>query len=282
MIKIGTINNFTVIRQTDLGYMIEALNEEFFLHNNETQGARPEIGEVLRAFLYYDFKGRVAATLQIPTLTLNEIGFVDVVDVNSRLGVFVDIGIQKDLLVSKDDLPLNKNHWPVKGDKLLIEMIEKNRLVGKPVTIGQIKDDVKYNLKENDKVDAYVIRISEHGLNAITLNKDLIFIHHTQLRKTYRLGELIEVTITNAFDDALHGTLIMQKEHMIDLDSETILNYLKEHGKVNLTNHSTPEAIKRIFTMSKKAFKRAVGSLYKQDLIEFSDTSIIYKGEKNE
>jgi predicted RNA-binding protein (virulence factor B family) len=69
---------------------------------------------------------------------------------------------------------------------------------------------------------------------------------------------------------------------MIDVDAKSILDYLKEHGKMKLTSDSSPEEIKKLFSMSKRAFKRALGSIYKQDLVEFENNYTIYIGDKNE
>lgn len=280
--EIGKINNLEVVRKTDLGYILKKEDKEVFLHNNETNYKELNIGEKVNSFLYFDFKNRITATLHLPSLTLNEQKFLEVVEVNNRLGVFVDIGIQKDLLVSKDDLPLNFNYWPQKGDMLYVKMILKNRLLGKPLLLSEIKEFAQFNLKVNDKVSCYVVQRSENGLNCLTENNHLIFIHHTQKRKNYRIGEQIEVTINRVYDETLNGTLIKQKEEMMHVDSETILNYLKENNELRLTNHSSPEEIRKIFPMSKKAFKRAVGILYKENVIKFSENSIIYVGDKNE
>ena len=79
-----------------------------------------------------------------------------------------------------------------------------------------------------------------------------------------------------------NGSTIAQKETMRLSDSEMILNYLKEMGGViPLGNASTPEEINKIFTLSKSAFKRAVGALYKERLIEIEDHKIILKNEKH-
>lgn len=279
--KPGNINKLKVLRKTDLGYMLQKGNEEVFLHNNETNYKELENNEFVDAFLYYDFKNRLSATLYEPLIEEGQKRFLKVVGVNPGLGVFVDMGINKDLLVSKDELPNNKNRWPKVNDMLYVTLVVKGRLVGDIVKPSEIDKKV-INVKEKDKLDGYIIEITNSGLNVLTEDLDLVFVHHTQLRRNYRIGELVTVTVIRVYEHTINGTLILQKEDMIDVDAEMILNYLKVHKRSRLTNSSTPEEIKAIFPMSKKAFKRAIGNLYRRDLITFTDEYTIYIGDDDE
>lgn len=279
--KPGNINKLKVLRKTDLGYMLQKDNQEVFLHNNETNFKELENNEFVDAFLYYDFKNRLSATLYEPLIEEGQRAFLKVVGVTPGLGVFVDMGINKDLLVSKDELPNNQRRWPKENDLLYVTLTVKGRLVGEIIKPSEI-DKVDTNLKEKDKVSGYVIESTLNGLNILTRDLDLVFVHHTQKRKDYRIGELVTVTITRVYEHTINGTLILQKEDMIDVDADMILQYLKENKKTRLTNSSTPEEIRAIFPMSKKAFKRAIGNLYRRDLIKFDEEYTIYVGEDNE
>lgn len=280
--KPGKINDLKVARKTDLGYMLTDGKEEVFLHNNETNHLELETGTSVDAFLYFDFKNRLAATLYEPIIEEGERAFLPVVGINYNLGVFVDIGINKDLLVSYDELPNNKKKWPFVDDVLYLTLAVKKRLVGRIIKpIDVVKRSTSF-VKEKDTLEGYVIETSLNGLNVLTKDLDLVFVHHTQIRKQYRVGEAVNVRVSRVYEDMLHGTLILQKEMMIDVDADSLLVYLKEHGKMHLTSDSTPEEIAKVFPMSKKAFKRALGSIYKQDLVKFEDNYTIYKGDKDE
>ena len=98
---IGNINKLEVVRKTDIGYMLGNKSEEVFLHANESKNKELKEGDIVDAFLYYDYKGRVAATLETPLIRLGMDAFLKVVEVKRDLGVFVDMGISKDLLVIK-------------------------------------------------------------------------------------------------------------------------------------------------------------------------------------
>ncbi|MFA6801443.1 MAG: S1-like domain-containing RNA-binding protein, partial [Acholeplasmataceae bacterium] len=113
----GYVHRLNVLRKTDIGYMLSDGNEEVFLHFNESMHQDLSVNQDVDAFLYFDQKGRVAATLQTPKITLKEPARLNVVTINDDLGVFLDMGIHKDLLLSIDELPLDRHLWPHIGDR---------------------------------------------------------------------------------------------------------------------------------------------------------------------
>lgn len=117
--NLGLINEYKVLKETDIGYTLLLDDLEYFLHKNETNFRDLKDGEVVKAFLYLDKKGRPALTLAIPKITIEKEGFATVVTSIKDLGVFVNIGISKDMLLSKDELPEDYKLWPVIGDKIL-------------------------------------------------------------------------------------------------------------------------------------------------------------------
>ena len=93
------------------------------------------------------------------------------------------------------------------------------------------------------------------------------------MRKKYRLGEEETVTITiHKGKQEYNGTIIKQKELMIDEDANRLVDYMMAHDmRMPYTDNSSPEVIQMVFKMSKGAFKRALGNLYKQQLIAFDE-----------
>ncbi|MDD4203915.1 MAG: S1-like domain-containing RNA-binding protein [Acholeplasmataceae bacterium] len=279
---IGDINKLKVDRKTDIGYMLSDGNEQVFLHNNETNHEELRDNQMVDAFLYYDFKGRLAATLSKPIITVNRAAFLEVVDVKRSLGVFVDNGVSKDLLVSKDDLPTDYLSWPTLGDKLYLTIKVKGRLVGRRPSKNEINLAHTNTVNENDKLSGFVIQIIHEGINVLTEDLHLVFVHQTQMRKSYRLGEKVDVKVIRVYEHTINGSLIKQKENMIHGDAGIILDYLENHGKMKFNNESSPEAIMETFKLSKKAFKRALGHLYKERLITFEGEYTIFIGGKDE
>jgi predicted RNA-binding protein (virulence factor B family) len=106
---------------------------------------------------------------------------------------------------------------------------------------------------------------------------DVIFVHQTNLRKKYRIGEKAEVKIVRKNNPGDYsGTLIEQKELMIKDDKAIIIEYLRSHqGVMSITENSDPAAIMRVLNMSKSAFKNALGGLYKEKKIEILEDKIV-------
>lgn len=277
-ITIGEINELIVKRETDISYILTDGKEEIFLHFNQTPSPL-KIGDKVQAFLYYDQKKRLCATLEQPLITTNKYGLVKVVNVHNDAGVFVDIGIAKDILLSKDYLPISKKLWPIVGDELYcILKLKSDQLVARLLN----KNDIMLKpapIEIGTEVQGIVSHLSDSGIGLFTSTLAYVFIHISLMRKSYRLGEKLSTKIINinAHQD-YNGSLIEQKELMRFNDSNTVLHALKSRGGViPVGDASTPEEIYQYLHMSKGAFKRAVGLLYKEGLITIEDQRIILK-----
>lgn len=279
MLDIGEIGKFIVKRETDISYTLSPddidLTNYVFLHFNQAT-RKLNIGEKIEAFLYYDQKKRLCATMEKPLITTKQSGFVEVVNICDG-GVFVNIGIAKDILLSNDYLPNNKLAWPQLSEKLpCILKAKKDQLVAKIINKEDLKNLKIEPLSIGTKVVATVCRLLSDGIGLYTNDFQYIYVHKSMMRKKYHLGEIVEVTIININKEGnANGSFIQQKEFARLDDSKLILNYLKTMGGiVHLGNASSPEEIKKFFPMSKSAFKRAVGALYKDKIIIVDDDSI--------
>lgn len=267
------MNHLKVLRKTDLGYMISDGKEEILLHYREAQ-KELEINQMVDVYVYTDKENRKTGTMAQPNLFMDQPGFVRVVNSIKGVGVFIDNHTPKDILISKDYLPYDEEQWPIEGDLIFCELkIKKNALTAKPVNrydILALHSEVRYNEKE--QVLAYVLRIADKGIGLISKDRINIFVPISQFRGKYRLGEEVLVTITKMLEGEAYGSLNEHKELLMDTDKQTILSYLEEHnGILPLTAKSSSEEVEKFFQMSRKAFKRAYGALYKDQLIEFDE-----------
>lgn len=282
MIQAGEYQVLNVLRKSDLGYMLSDGKEEVLLHFKQASGEH-KAGDEVKVFIYADKSKRLTATENEVKATLTEAGFAEVVDVLPGAGVFVNINTPKDLLLSKDYLPYDELKWPQVGDIVFIRLKMKHEiLTAKPLNRFDIKalhKDVKYVDGEN--VEGYVCHFSERGMGIVTKDEKYVFTPYTQLRGEYHMGELVNVTITKETDSEYYGTMNAHKEILMLDDKEAILEYLKSHhGVMKLTAKSSSEEVEALLGMSRKAFKRAYGSLYKDKLITFDDkktTLVDYK-----
>ena len=276
---LGKIKSYRVDRETNLGYTLIYNNEEYFLHHNECNGKSLVPNTNVSAFMYIDKKGRPALTLYKPTIEIGKIGFVEVVSVKNDLGVFCNIGISKDILLSKDDLPRSYSEWPKEHDLLLCELkVKLNKLQLKIASKNFIlqRRDPNTLYSVGDMVEGRCYRISPEGVSFVTMDFNVIFVFKTNFRKKYHIGEVEEIKIIDVHEEDYSGSIIKNKEEQILEDKERILNYLnKNNGVMMITDKSSPELINYNFHMSKSSFKNSLGKLYKDGLIEIMDDKII-------
>ena len=282
MIKLGEYNNLRVVRKSDLGYMLTDGKDEVLMHFKQ---ATKELldNEEVNVFIYSDKSKRLTATMIEPYATISNAGLVEVIEVLPGAGVFVNINTPKDILISKDYLPYKETEWPNVGDKLLIRLkLKGDILTGKPLNRFEIKElNGKPEYADFENVEGYICRVAEKGIGIVTVDNIYVFVPNHQFRGSIRLGQATNVCITKSIDGECYGTLNAHKEELIDTDKEIILKYLDEHhGIMKLTAKSSSEEIEKVFKMSRKAFKRAYGNLYKERLIEFDETKtyLVKKG----
>ena len=280
--NLGIISKYKVDRETKIGYTLIQDNVEYFLHHNECNGRHLEKNQEVYAFLYCDKMNRPTLTLHQPLITLNKIEFLQVVSVRNDLGVFCNIGINKDILLSKDDLPDDYRLWPKINDEILctLKTTHKNRLILKPVSKNDIIKHEKesHDLMIGEVVEGICYRITPDGVNFVTKSLDLVFVFKSNFRKDYRIGEVEEIKIIDKHEFDYSGTITKNKEIQIQDDKAIILDYLnKNNGVMLITDKSSPELINYNFHMSKSAFKKVIGGLYKDGVIVIMDDKIVLK-----
>lgn len=273
MINLGKYNKLKVVRKSDLGYMLTDGTDEILMHFRQAT-QELENGKEITVFVYTDKEKRLCATMEEVKSTIVEPGFVNVIEVLPKIGVFVDNNTTKDVLISKDYLPYSEENWPQIDDTLFIRLKEKKSvLVGKPLNrfdILELHSEFKY--EEYQVVQGYVCRINEKGVGIVTVDKVYVFVPLSQLRGVYRMGQEVNVTITKIINGECYGTLNAHKEILVDTDKEIILSYLKSHhGVMKLSAKSSSEEIEKTLKISRKAFKRALGSLYKERIVDTDD-----------
>ncbi|WP_404454599.1 hypothetical protein LG329_05935 [Virgibacillus necropolis] len=273
---IGTIHTMEVLRKIDTGYVLIKDMKEVLLHHNETTDELEENQEV-DVFLYTDKKGQVIATTKLPTVERDTFGWVEVVEVVKNLGVFVNIGTTKEMLVSTDDLPIYENVWPAVEDKLYVTLgtDRKGRLLALPASEGIIEMQCVDAPVEalNQTLHGRVYRTSREGTVILTEENYRGFVHHTERKTEPRLGEWVKARVIEVkTDGSLNMSLRPLKQHGMIEDADVILQRLEENnGVIPFSDKSDPDDILGTFNISKSAFKRALGKLMKEGKIEQHD-----------
>jgi len=282
---LGTIQTMNVDSKINSGYILKNSGIEALLQDEETN-VELEPGGKVNVFLYSDKRGRWIATLKLPRLHKNTYDWAEVKEVIPNLGAFVDIGINKEMLVSKDDLPLFESVWPAEGDMLYVTLGEdrKGRLLAIPAN-----EDALMNVFEaaseklyQQPVTGRVYHTSKEGTAIITEGNHRGFIHHSERKQEPRFGELVNGRVIEIKDDgSINVSLRPLKQYSIGDDAEAILKHLKENdGIIPFHDKSDPEDIRATFQISKAAFKRALGRLMKEGRIEQDSGNTYLKENK--
>jgi predicted RNA-binding protein (virulence factor B family) len=269
---VGQVSTLTVARKAPFGFFLTDGHEDVLLHINESDREYEE-GEKLEVFLYPDSQGRIAATTTIPKVLAGKYNWVKVNDIKPGIGIFLDIGIQKDLLLGEEDLPAHKSVWPALGDMLYITLrVNRNYRLYAKLASDQVIQAISAKATRKDfnkNVQGHIYRTAKVGSWIYTIEGFKGFIHESQRLTEPRLGEKIEGRIIDIKEDGtINVSLLARKEEALDNDAHKIFEYLSSrNGAMPFSDKSMPEDIQERFQLSKGAFKRALGKLLKEGKI---------------
>ncbi len=267
-LQVGTVVHLQVARKAPFGFFLTNGKKDVLLHESEVQD-EPEPGDTVEVFLYQDKEGRLAATMTIPDVRIGNYGWSEVVTVNPG-GVFIHIGISKDILIHKSDLPKLQEVWPRPGGQLYctLKTDRNGRLLGLPANEKVMERLFRKAGRDalNKNVTGVVYRTLRSGTFILTEEGYRGFIHQSQREKEPCLGDIVNGRIIDVKEDGtVNVSLLKRNYEKLDEDARKILEYLvKRGGKMPYSDHSAPEEIKKCFAMSKGAFKRATGRLMKK------------------
>ncbi|MGL4988599.1 MAG: CvfB family protein [Cetobacterium sp.] len=271
MVKVGKRQAMKINNFSSKGAHLDAgtgdAKDNILLPNNEIEGKTLEIGDELDVMIYSDSEDRLTATLRKTALTVGTIGKLYVTDVNQKLGAFLDWGLKKELL-----LPYAQMDGTVKkGDEVLVGIYEdsKGRLSATMKIYSFLMPNKDY--KKNDFVEGTVYRINpEVGIFVAVDNRYYGLIPTSECFKKFTIGEEIEARVIRVREDGKLDLAMRELAFVqMDKDGEKLMDkmkVLKTHFRFN--DNSSPESIKEYFGMSKKAFKRAMGRLLKEEKVE--------------
>ncbi|MFT4414898.1 S1 RNA-binding domain-containing protein [Fredinandcohnia humi] len=280
----GTVVTLRVDRDAPFGYFLTNGEEDVLLHNNEIVGEFDQ-DEEHTVFLFQDHQGRLAASMKIPTVQIGKYDWAEVVEVKHELGAFVNIGINKDLLVSKDDLHELWDLWPQPGDRLYVSLkTDKNgRIFGKLATEDVIRSISKPASRKNfnKNIKGTVYRLLLAGSFIISEEGFIGFIHESQRKREPRLGETVQGRIIDVKEDGSVNVSLLGRGHeVMGEDSERIYAYMESRGgAMPYWDKSSSEDISLRFNMSKAGFKRALGKLMKEGKVYQEDGWTYFKKE---
>jgi uncharacterized protein len=265
LIPIGQHQDLTILRHTTVGLFLgDEEGDEDVLLPNKYCPENFEIGDKINVFVYRDHEERIIATNLKPKILLHQFALLRVTSV-SNIGAFMDWGLEKELLVPfrEQRQKMEEGRWYIvyldldkKTDRLYATNKIEKRLKNDPLTVI-----------EGEAVDLIVMKKTDLGFSVIVnqLHEGLIF--DSDIFTKLNIGDKIKGYVKLIRDDNKIDISLQPIgfENFNDPNCELILNKLKaQKGFLPITDKSTPEEIHSKFGISKKAYKKAIGTLYKQ------------------
>ena len=272
--RLGCTQTLAIVKRTDFGLYLTDIEkkddknrdvkDEILLPKNQvTADMKP--GSEIEVFVYKDSEDRLIATKLEPLIKIGEIKKLKVKEV-TKIGAFLDWGLPKDLF-----LPFKEQIYDVKsGDEILVAMYVdlSDRLCATMDLYSRLSLLPPYS--RDDMVEGTVYQVHEQfGAYVAVDNKYSALVPKKELHKELKPGEEIYARVLEVKEDGKMDLSLRQKAYVqMDSDSEAILTKLNAAGgNLPYQDKSDAEEIKREFNMSKAAFKRAIGRLYKERII---------------
>lgn len=275
MLQIGKIQTLEIYSITKHGaYLIvpEGNEKDRVLLPKSELTEEMQIGDTLSVYIYRDSEDRLISTMKFPPMELGDTCVLTVKEV-TNIGAFLDWGLTKDLF-----LPFKQQTRPLKeGQQILVALYldKSSRLCATMKVYEYLLNNSPY--KKDDRVNGVVYEVIESfGAYVAVDNKYSAMIPNKELHKPIRVGELISARVTKVKEDG-RLDLSLGEKAFIQMDSDALLIYrelMKSGGYLPLGDKSSPEEIKEHFQMSKNAFKRAIGHLYKDKKITIQTDGI--------
>ena len=275
MIEIGVIQSLNIEKKTDFGvYLGDGSGEHVLLPKKQVpQGA--EYGDSIEVFVYRDSKDRPIATVNMPKIVKGSVALLQVKEV-SKIGAFLDCGLEKELLLPFKEM-LERVH---EGKSYLVAMyLDKSERLAATMKIDKyLKPADIYPRDAMVTGTVYEVH-DELGVFVAVDNMYYGLIPKKEVKSQYRIGDTVTARVTEVRRDGKLNLSPNKKSYLqMEDDAEKILNVIKEYnGILPYNDKASPEVIMHDFQMSKAAFKRAVGKLYKEGRIEILEKNIKIK-----
>ena len=275
-IFIGKINTLRINRATDNGLYLQAAdNDEEVLLPNAYVKDEMLLDDIIDVFIYTDSEDRIIATTLTPKAMFGDFAFLKVVD-QIKIGSFLDWGLPKDLFVplkEQKDLEVGKSYL------FFINFDQRTERLIATQKIGKHLDQKPTNLEKNQEVDILIFAQTPLGYKVLINQCFSGMIYKNEIFEDIKLGDKKRAFIKEVRNDGLVDLSLQPiGKSSDDIATSKILEVLKENGgELKLNYKSSPEDIKRYFSLSKKAYKKALTKLKEDGVLEIGDEGMKLK-----
>lgn len=276
MIEIGKTQTLRVTRRTDPGlFLTDGENEVLLPNRYAPASAAP--GDTLRVFVYTDSEDRPVATTKRPKAEAGGFAVLTVLG-TSPVGAFVDLGLDKDLLV-----PFGEQRRPLaEGDRAVVRVVldpKTRRLIGS-TRIERYLDRDTSALKPGTPVEALIVGGGQEGVRAIVDDRYFAMIFPDEIFERLPVGSRRRAFVKKIREDGrVSISLSPQGYESVMNEADRVLDMLnREGGFLPYSDASSPEEIRSAFGMSKGSFKKLIGTLQREGKITIEHHGIRKKG----
>jgi predicted RNA-binding protein (virulence factor B family) len=280
MAQIGKRNLLTVTRSAAPGLYLDGGTHGEILLPGKFIPTGATVGGKVEVFVYRDSEDRLVATTQQPYASVGELAYLRVAAINPRVGVFLEWGLEKDLL-----LPMREMDGPLNPGERVVVMIVLDERTDRLIASARFNrrlDQRPPHYHEGESVHLMVASKSPLGFNLVVNNAHRGLIYHTEIHGPLKVGDQVQGYIRAIRPDGKLDIALGQAGHRrIGAMSDKVLEVLTARGGyLPYHDNSLPEEIRDVFGMSKKAFKQAIGSLFREERIVIEPSGIRLVEEK--
>ena len=272
LIEIGKYNHLEVLKSTEQGLYVGDDIEEILLPNKYIPEGL-EVGDHIDVFIYNDSEDRMIATTLQPKIQVGEFAYLQVKDVTS-IGAFLDWGLEKDLLV-----PFKEQLHKMEPGKFYVVYMYLDEVTDRLVASSHLNKFIErevIDLEEGQEVDLLIGDKTDLGYQVIINNRYRGLIFQNEIFRKVDSGDCTVGFVKRVREDKkIDISLEKQGYQSIEPNADRIYEVLKANeGFLPLTDKSDPEEIQLKLQMSKKNFKKAIGTLYKKRMIRLEPKGI--------
>lgn len=273
MVEVGKYNTLKIVKDLDFGVYLDGGDDLEILLPARYVPKNVKPGDEVEVFIYHDNEGRIIATTARPKALVGEFQFMEVKAVNNT-GAFLEWGIMKDLLV-----PFKEQKMPMREGNWYLVYVRIDHVTGRIMASARIEkflNNVPPAYENNQEVSLIVADETEIGYKVIINNLHWGLIYHSEVFQRLEKGEHLKGYIKEVRDDEkIDVSLTPQGYQKVEGIAGVVLEALKvQKGYIPVHDKSEPDIIYALFRCSKKAFKQAIGTLYKQHLITLEKEGI--------
>lgn len=274
MAELGRRNQLTILRSASPGLFLDGGEDGEILLPRRYVPENAEPGQTIDVFVYRDSEDRFVATTETPLAMVGDFATLRVVSLNANIGVFLDWGLSKDLLLPRREQSAVLREGQLVTVRVFVDERSNRVVASMKLNRWLVKTPPEYRLGQ--AVQITVANETPLGYNAIVEDQHKGLLYHSGIGATLRPGDKMQAFVSAIREDGKIDLSLDRSGYVrVKPLSEQILQALSDAGgTLPFHDKSSPEEIRDAFGVSKKAFKQALGALYRRKVVALEETQI--------